>query len=63
MKPGFSTLIENLPYNPLPAVIVLHLQKKSLTLEKASTLKKRAMDIKEVDYVRLDLEWLQKSIH
>ena len=31
MKPGFSTLIENLPYNPLPAVIVLQLQKKSET--------------------------------
>ena len=60
MKPRFSTLIENLPYNPLPAVIVLQLQKKSLSLEKASALKKRAMDIKEVDYVRLDLEWLQK---
>ena len=59
-KPGFSSIIENLPYNPLPGVIVLQFQKKSLTLEKATILKERAASIKEVNFARLDLEWLQK---
>ena len=59
-KPELSSIIENLPYNPLPGVIVLQFQKKSLNLAKATSIKKRGFDMKDVDYARLDLEWLQK---
>ena len=57
---GFAGIIDSLPKNPLPGVIVLTLSEHSLSSEKAINLKKKAMGIKEVASAKIDLEWLQK---
>lgn len=57
---GFAGIIDSLPKNPLPGVIVLTLSEHSLSTEKAINLKEKAMAIKEVASAKIDLEWLQK---
>jgi cell division transport system permease protein len=57
---GFAGIIDSLPKNPLPGVIVLTLSEHSLSSEKLINLKKKAMGIKEVASAKIDLEWLQK---
>lgn len=57
---GFAGIIDSLPKNPLPGVIVLTVSEHSLSSEKLINLKKKAMGIKEVASAKIDLEWLQK---
>ncbi|MDG1938038.1 MAG: permease-like cell division protein FtsX [Pseudomonadales bacterium] len=57
---GFAGIIDSLPKNPLPGVIVLTLSEHSLSTEQAISVKKKAMSIKEVASAKIDLEWLQK---
>lgn len=57
---GFSEIIDSLPTNPLPGVIVVTLSEESLSLKLADEIKSRAIAISDVTNAKIDLAWLQK---
>lgn len=57
---GFTEIINSLPENPLPGVIVLILSDQSLTVNQAEALRQQALALREVASAKIDLEWLQK---
>ena len=57
---GFVEIIDSLPENPLPGVIVLILSDQSLTVNQAEALRQQALALRDVASAKIDLEWLQK---
>ena len=57
---GFVEIIDSLPENPLPGVIVLILSDQSLNVNQAEALRQQALALRDVASAKIDLEWLQK---
>lgn len=57
---GYTAIIDSLPQNPLPGVIVMVLSEQSLSVNQADDLRQQALALKEVASAKIDLEWLQK---
>jgi cell division transport system permease protein len=57
---GFAEIIDSLPQNPLPGVVIAIMSEQSLTLNDADNLRKRAAALQDVAIAKIDLEWLQK---
>lgn len=57
---GFVEIIDSLPENPLPGVIVLILSDQSLNVHQAEALRQQALALRDVASAKIDLEWLQK---
>ena len=57
---GFAEIIDSLPQNPLPGVVVAIMSEQSLTVNQAERLRKKATALEGVATAKIDLEWLQK---
>lgn len=55
---GLDELIDTLPRNPLPAVIII--EPTSSNAEALETLRSRLQEMQEVDLAQLEMEWLQR---
>ena len=57
---GFTEIIDSLPENPLPGVVVVIMSEQSLTVNDAEELREKAIALQEVSIAKIDLAWLQK---
>ncbi|PHS67834.1 MAG: cell division protein FtsX [Methylophaga sp.] len=57
---GLGDLLDTLPTNPLPAVIVVNPIASSISTNAISDLLSRLDNLKEVEQAQLDMEWLQR---
>ena len=57
---GFAEIIDSLPQNPLPGVVIVIMSEQSLTVNQAENLRKKAVALEDVATAKIDLEWLQK---
>jgi len=57
---GYGDILDSLPYNPLPAVIVLRPTAATVDAAGAPALLQELAEIPGVDRAQLDLEWVQR---
>ena len=57
---GFAEIIDNLPENPLPGVVIVIISEQSLSVNDAELLRERAAALQKVAIAKIDLAWLQK---
>lgn len=57
---GLGSLLDTLPANPLPAVVIVQPDSKSLEADAISSLLARLEALPEVEQAQLDMEWLQR---
>jgi len=57
---GLGTLLDSLPTNPLPAVIIVQPDEKDLRPDAIGSLLARLEALPEVEQAQLDMEWLQR---
>jgi len=57
---GLGTLLDSLPSNPLPAVIIVHPAEDNLGQETIASLLAQLEALPEVELAQLDMEWLQR---
>lgn len=57
---GLGNLLDTLPNNPLPAVIIVHPSNQSLRADAIGSLLSRLEALAEVEQAQLDMEWLQR---
>lgn len=57
---GFTEIIDSLPQNPLPGVVVVILSEQSLSINDAEKLREKAVARQDVSIAKIDLAWLQK---
>jgi cell division transport system permease protein len=57
---GLESLLDALPKNPLPAVIIVYPNKQASTPSSISTVLEKLRAIPQVEHAQLDMEWLQR---
>jgi len=57
---GLGDLLDTLPSNPLPAVVIVSPSKNSLRPDAIGSLLARLENLSEVEHAQLDMEWLQR---
>lgn len=57
---GFAEIIDSLPENPLPGVVIVIMSEQSLTVNDAELMRDKAASLKKVAVAKIDLAWLQK---
>ncbi len=57
---GLNDLLDALPKNPLPAVVIVTPDENNVTSESVSGLLEKLQALASVDQVQLDMEWLQR---
>jgi len=57
---GLGALLDSLPSNPLPAVIIIHPAESNLREDAIGSLLARLESLPEVGLAQLDMEWLQR---
>jgi len=57
---GLGSLLDSLPTNPLPSVIIIHPNKNNLQTDAIASLLERLKALPEVEQAQLDMEWLQR---
>lgn len=57
---GLGSLLDSLPSNPLPAVIIVQPKEESSTANSVSDLLSQLEKLPEVEQAQLDMEWLQR---
>ncbi|MBR9805347.1 cell division protein, partial [bacterium] len=57
---GFGEVVQSLPSNPLPAVLVLTLDDQSVNASAADGVRQRAEALPQVEQAQLDMAWLQR---
>lgn len=57
---GLGSLLDSLPNNPLPAIIMITPAKKSLRADAIGGLLARLEELPQVEQAQLDMEWLQR---
>jgi cell division transport system permease protein len=57
---GLGSLLDSLPNNPLPAIIMITPAKKSLHADAIGSLLARLEELPQVEQAQLDMEWLQR---
>jgi len=57
---GLGSLLDSLPNNPLPALIIVHPRNDELSSDAIANLLTRLENLAEVEQAQLDMEWLQR---
>jgi cell division transport system permease protein len=57
---GLGTLLDSLPSNPLPAVIIVHPSEAHISEDAIDSLLTKLEALPEVELAQLDMEWLQR---
>ncbi|MDH5592530.1 MAG: permease-like cell division protein FtsX [Gammaproteobacteria bacterium] len=57
---GLGNLLDSLPDNPLPAIIIVYPADENLRPDAIGSLLARLEDLPEVEQAQLDMEWLQR---
>mgnify|MGYP000692172277 CR=1 FL=1 len=57
---GLGSLLDSLPSNPIPAIIIIHPNDKDLRQDAIGSLLSRLEVLPEVEQAQLDMEWLQR---
>jgi len=57
---GLGPLLDSLPTNPLPAIIIIHPNENDLRPDAIGSLLSRLEALPEVEQAQLDMEWLQR---
>jgi len=57
---GLGSLLDSLPTNPLPSVIIIHPNKNNLKTDAIASLLIRLKSLPEVELAQLDMKWLQR---
>jgi cell division transport system permease protein len=57
---GLGSLLDDLPTNPLPAIIIVHPNENNLREDAIGSLLSRLEALPEVEQAQLDMEWLQR---
>lgn len=57
---GLGSLLDSLPTNPLPAIIIIQPNEKDLRPDAIGSLLARLEALPEVEQAQLDMEWLQR---
>ncbi|MDQ7074770.1 MAG: permease-like cell division protein FtsX [Gammaproteobacteria bacterium] len=58
--PGFGEAIDSLKENPLPSVLVLYIAQKAESEPRLSLFAQQLQELKKVDQMQLDLEWVKR---
>ncbi len=58
--PGFGEAIDSLKENPLPSVLVLYIAQRAETEPHLSLFAQQLKELKKVDQMQLDLEWVKR---